>query len=142
MPLSVKKTNRDNDKGDLEMHETRDAARELRMQGLTFEEIGKRLGVSRQRVAQCCAGMNPEATAWACRIKDLDCIIYPNLKKWMLENKVSISEMMRRIGQDTGSRRSESFRNKLKGRTELKITDIKGILAATGGTFEQMFAND
>ena len=124
------------------MHETRDAARELRMQSLTFEEIGKRLGVSKQRIAQCCAGMNPEATAWACRIKDLDCIIYPNLKKWMLENKVSISEMMRRIGQDTGSRRSESFRNKLKGRTQLTITDIKKILAVTGGTFEQMFAND
>ena len=124
------------------MHETRDAARELRMQGLTFAEIGKRLGVSRQRIAQCCAGTNPEATAWACRIKDLDCIIYPNLKKWMLENKVSISEMMRRIGLDTGSRRSESFRNKLKGRTQLTITDIKKILAVTGGTFEQMFTND
>ena len=124
------------------MHETRDAARELRMQGLTFEEIGKRLGVSRQRIAQCCAGMNPEHTAWACRIKDLDCIIYPNLKKWMLENKVSISEMMRRIGQDTGSMRSESFRNKLKGRTQLTITDIKKILAVTGGTFEQMFTTD
>ena len=118
------------------MHETRDAARELRMQGLTFAEIGKRLGVSKQRIAQCCAGMNPEATAWACRI------IYPNLKKWMLENKVSISEMMRRIGQDTGSRRSESFRNKLKGRTQLTITDIKKILAVTGGTFEQMFTTD
>lgn len=124
------------------MHETRDAARELRMQGLTFVEIGKRLGVSRQRIAQCCAGMNPEQTAWACRIKNLDCIIYPNLKKWMLENKVSIPEMMRRIGLDTGSRRSESFRNKLKGRTQLTITDIKKILAVTGGTFEQMFGND
>lgn len=124
------------------MHETRDAARELRMQGLTFAEIGKRLGVSKQRIAQCCAGMNPKQTARACRIKDLDCIIYPNLKKWMLENKVSISEMMRRIGLDTGSRRSESFRNKLKGRTQLTITDIKKILAVTGGTFEQMFAND
>lgn len=124
------------------MHETRDAARELRMQGLTFVEIGKRLGVSKQRIAQCCAGMNPEHTAWACRIKNLECIIYPNLKKWMLENKVSISEMMRRIGQDTGSGRSESFRNKLKGRTQLTITDIKKILAVTGGTFEQMFTTD
>ena len=120
------------------MHETRDAARELRMQGLTFEEIGKRLGVSRQRIAQCCAGMNPEATAWACRIKDLDCIIYPNLKKWMLENKVSISEMMRRIGLDTGSRRSESFSNKLKERKQIKISNIKKILTMTCGTFEQM----
>ena len=86
--------------------------------------------------------MNPEATAWACRIKDLDCIIYPNLKNWMLENKVSISEMKRRIGLDTRSRCSESFRNKLKGRTQLTITDIKKILAVTGGTFEEMFKND
>ena len=62
------------------MHETRDAARELRMQCLIFVLLGKRLGMSKQRNAQCCAGMNPEATAWACRIKDLDCIIYPNLK--------------------------------------------------------------
>ena len=124
------------------MHETRDAARELRMQGLTFEEIGKRLGVSRQRVAQCCAGMDSKRTAWACHKEDLESIVYTGLKKWMLANKVSVPELMRRIGMDTGSRRSESFRNKLKGRTELKITDIKGILAVTGGTFEQMFAND
>ena len=124
------------------MHETRDAARELRMQGLTFAEIGKRLGVSRQRIAQCCAGMNPEATAWACRIKDLDCIIYPNLKKWMLENRVSIPEMMRRIGMDTASGNAKHFKNRLKGRTQLPITEIKKILAVTGGTFEQMFEND
>ena len=124
------------------MYETRDAARELRMQGLTFEEIGKRLGVSRQRVAQCCAGMDPEATAWACHKEDLDCIIYAGLKRWMYENKVSIPEMMRRIGLDTGSRRSEHFRNRLKGKPQLTITEIKKILAVTGGTFEQMFKND
>ena len=124
------------------MHETRDAARELRMQGLTFAEIGKRLGVSRQRAAQCCAGMNREATAWACRIKDLDCIVYPNLKKWMLENRVSIPEMMRRIGMDTASGNAKHFKNRLKGRTQLPITEIKKILAVTGGTFEQMFEND
>lgn len=124
------------------MHETRDAARELRMQGLTFAEIGRRLGVSRQRIAQCCAGMDTEATKWACHKEDLDCIIYTGLKKWMLENKVSIPEMMRRIGLDTGSRRSEHFKNRLKGTTQLSITEIKKILAVTGGTFEQMFTND
>lgn len=124
------------------MYETRDAARELRMQGLTFAEIGKRLGVSKQRIAQCCAGMNPEQTALACREKDLDCIVYAGLKKWMLENKVSVPEMMRRIGLDTGSRRSEYFKNRLKGKTRFPITEIKKILAVTGGTFEQMFTTD
>ena len=124
------------------MHETRDAARELRMQGLTFAEIGKRLGVSKQRAAQCCAGMNPERTAWACRKKDLDCIVYANLKIWMLENRVSIPELMRRIGMDTGSSQSKRFRNRLEGKTQLPITEIKKILAVTGGTFEQMFGND
>jgi hypothetical protein len=124
------------------MHETRDAARELRMQGLTFAEIGKRLGVSKQRIAQCCAGMNPEQTAWACHKEDLDCIIYVGLKKWMLENRVSVPEMMRRIGLDTGSSRSEHFKNRLKGKTQLSITEIKKILAVTGGTFEQMFTTD
>lgn len=124
------------------MYETRDAARKLRMQGLTFAEIGKRLGVSKQRAAQCCAGMNPEQTAWACHKEDLDSIIYAGLKKWMLENKVSVPEMMRRIGLDTGSSRSKHFRNRLEGKTQLPITEIKKILAVTGGTFEQMFAND
>lgn len=124
------------------MHETRDAARELRMQGLTFTEIGRRLGVSRQRVKQCCAGMNPEMTASACRAKDLEGIVYTGLKNWMLENKVSVPEMMRRIGLDTGSRRSEYFKNRLKGKTRLSITEIKKILAVTGGTFEQMFSDD
>ena len=124
------------------MHETRDAARELRMQGLTFVEIGKRLGVSKQRIAQCCAGMNPEATAWACHKKDLESIAYAGLKKWMLENRVSVPELMRRIGLDTGSSRSKHFRNRLEGKTQLPISEIKKILAVTGGTFEQMFTND
>ena len=60
----------------------------------------------------------------------------------MLENKVSISKKKRKKGKNTGSRRSESLRNKLKGRTQLTISDIKKILAVTGGTFEQMFEND
>ena len=124
------------------MHETRDAARELRMQGLTFVEIGKRLGVSKQRIAQCCAGMNPEHTAWACHKKDLESIAYAGLKKWMLENRVSVPELMRRIGLDTGSSRSKHFRNRLEGKTQLPISEIKKILAVTGGTFEQMFTND
>ena len=124
------------------MHETRDAARELRMQGLTFEEIGKRLGVSRQRIAQCCAGMNPEATVWACHKEDLESIAYAGLKKWMLENRVSVPELMRRIGLDTGSSRSKHFRNRLEGKTQLPMREIKKILAVTGGTFEQMFTND
>ena len=124
------------------MHETRDAARELRTQGLTFEEIGKRLGVSRQRIAQCCAGMNPEATAWACHKEDLESIAYVGLKKWMLENRVSVPELMRRIGLDTGSSRSKHFRNRLEGKTQLPMREIKKILAVTGGTFEQMFTTD
>lgn len=124
------------------MHETRDAARELRMQGLTFAEIGKRLGVSKQRIAQCCAGMDAEMTASACRAKDLNGIIYAGLKKWMLENRVSVPEMMRRIGLDTGSRRSEHFKNRLKGKTQLSITEIKKILAVTGETFEEVFLTD
>lgn len=124
------------------MYETRDAARRLRMQGLTFAEIGKRLGVSRQRAAQCCAGMNPKRTAWACHKEDLDDIVYANLKIWMLENKVSIPELMRRIGLDTGSSRSKHFRNRLEGKTQLPITEIKKIIAVTGGTFEQMFTTD
>lgn len=124
------------------MHKTRDAARELRMQGLTFAEIGKRLGVSKQRAAQCCAGMNPERTAWACHKEDLESIIYAGLKKWMLKNRVSVPEMMRRIGLDTGSSRSKHFRNRLEGKTQLPITEIKKILAVTGGTFEQMFTTE
>ena len=124
------------------MYETRDAARELRMQGLTFEEIGKRLGVSKQRASQCCAGMDPKRTAWACHKKDLDSIIYAGLKNWMLENKVSVPEMMRRIGLDTGSSRSKHFRNRIEGKTQLPISEIKKILAVTGGTFEQMFTTD
>ena len=124
------------------MYETRNAARELRMQGLTFAEIGKRLGVSKQRIAQCCAGMNPEATAWACHKEDLESIAYVGLKKWMLENRVSVPELMRRIGLDTGSSRSKHFRNRLEGKTQLPMREIKKILAVTGGTFEQMFTTD
>lgn len=124
------------------MYETRDAARELRMQGLTFAEIGKRLGVSKQRAAQCCAGMDSKRTAWACHKEDLESIVYTGLKKWMLANRVSVPELMRRIWLDTGSSRSKYFRNRLEGKTQLPMREIKKILAVTGGTFEQMFTTD
>lgn len=120
------------------MHETKDRAVELRKQGLTYTEIGKRLGVTKQRIAQCCAGMTPPRFYE----RDIADVKYSGLKRWMIENKVSSLELMKRMGIYNGSAPT-NFKNRLSGKAsrQLRMDEIVKILAVTGETFEQLFLN-
>ena len=67
----------------------------LRDQGMTYQQIGEVCGVSRQRIGQILGKWNPNNFHVI-----TDSCIYPNLRKWMNDNKVSRAEFCRRMGYD------------------------------------------
>lgn len=85
------------------------AARET---GMTYSEIAKKYGVSQQCVSQVCSRygvghFKPYTT---------DEVVYPNLRKWLNDNKVTRLEFTRRMGKppyaNSATQLSEQFRGK------------------------------
>lgn len=109
----------------------------LRKQGLTYEDIAKRFGLSRQRIDQICR-RDPNRP-YSRKISEKECV-YPNLRKWMTENGVSRSELIRRMGLDYSI---EYFVMRLsrcmKDEEDPKKWFIDKMLEVTGMTYEQMF---
>lgn len=107
-----------------------------RMSGMTHAEIAKKYGVSHQAVQQACARYTPGHF----RAVSEDGCVYPILRRWLNENLISVSELCRRMDllplPGTRARICEYLRGK---RYPTKKT-IDQLLAATGLTYEQMFA--
>ena len=66
----------------------------LREAGKTYNEIGEELGVSRQRAHQLVRYVPGDGV----HVRALLEIPYTGLREWMLENRVSLSELERRCG--------------------------------------------
>lgn len=81
----------------------RDLIRADRAQGMTYEQISKKYGVSRQRIHQIIGGDTDRVKNYFRTLTEKDCI-YPNLRKWMNDNKVSKVELSRRIFKNAHQR--------------------------------------
>ena len=106
----------------------------LREQGITCQEIADMFGVSRQRVHQVCGKTHP---GYFRPIGD-ECI-YPNLRKWMNENKVSRKEFLQRMGLSPYSENQAQFGRYVRGECQPKKPYIDKMLAVTGLTYETLF---
>ena len=106
----------------------------LREQGLKHREIAEKFGCSRQYVAMVCGKCDP---AYFSPIGD-DCI-YPNLRKWMNENKVSRKEFIRRMGLAEFGGNHERFSKCLRGESHPRKPYIDKMLEVTGLTYETLF---
>lgn len=107
----------------------------LREQGMTYQQIADRLGISYQAVAQALGEYNPNHFHY---VPETSCI-YPNLRKWMNDNKVGKTELTRRCGYaNSPSNKGRIFRY-LQGKVDPPKRFIDRILAATGLTYEQAF---
>ena len=107
----------------------------LREQGLTHGEIAKVFGVSRQYVSHVCGKCDP---AYFIPIGS-ECI-YPNLRKWMNENKVCRGEFVRRMGLVLHTNNIERFGRCLRGEYHPPKPYIDKMLKVTGLTYETLFA--
>lgn len=109
---------------------------DARDSGLTYAQIAEMFGVSKQRVAQTCGKCQPRHFQY---ITEKGCI-YPNLRKWMNENKVSKYELVRRMGYvNSQSAASVALREHMIGRTEMKKSYIDKLLKVTGLSYEVLF---
>jgi transcriptional regulator with XRE-family HTH domain len=109
-----------------------------RENGLTYEEIGKKYGVSRQRVAQCCGKFQPTRFTF---VTEKGCS-FVNLRKWLNSQKMTTAELLKRLGLEAHKYNYQRLYCTLSGRRELKKSEIDKLIALTGLTYEQLFAED
>lgn len=109
---------------------------QMRIDGYTFQEIADKYGVSRQYIHQELSAIVGNAKP---RQKGIDeKIIYPNLAKWIFENRIPKYKLSEIVGMKSKS--TEGIRQKLYGKRNFSITEIKKLLEVTGETFEYLFA--
>lgn len=110
----------------------------LRAEGLTYREIAKICGCSFQNVAQALAKENKNYF----HIFGEDQVVYNGLREWLNENKITVTELVRQMyGYMIGGAEHERMRNRLKGKTQLRMEDIEFFLKLTGKTYEELFHN-
>lgn len=119
-------------------HPKRDLYRAERDKGKTYREIAEMYGVTYQAVCNACGKQNYDRfRAWT-----KDRCIYPNLRNWLNENRVSAKEFLRRMDLTSGGNTELAFRTYFKGENYPKKQTIDKMLAVTGLTYEQMWEAD
>jgi transcriptional regulator with XRE-family HTH domain len=109
---------------------------ELREQGYTYQEIGEELGCTKQYIGQICGKYNPNRFQF---ITESGCV-YPNLRKWMNENKISRKELIRRSGIYETANSSYHLTGILEGKSQPPKPTIDKLIAATGMPYEVLFS--
>lgn len=108
----------------------------LRDKGMTYQQIADRLGISHQAVAQALSKHNPRRFQF---VPENGCV-YPNLRRWMNENKVGKRELVRRCGLECLPNNIARLESYLLGRTDPPKKTIDKIISATGLSYETLFS--
>lgn len=100
----------------------------MRFDGVSIQEIADHFGVTREYIRQ----ITPTINTLAVRRKKLDSYIYPNISRWMKENRVCASKLAKTIGISP-----VTVSNMLSGRVNTTKSTIDKVLEVTGMTYEQ-----
>ena len=107
-----------------------------RKSGMTLQQIAEKHGTTKQYVStitcQIGTGHFQRVTVKRC--------VYPNLRAWMNNHRVGVTELAGRVGISMEANNIETLRNVLRGRTQPKKNLIDKLLSLTGMTYEKMFA--
>ena len=104
--------------------------------GMTLQQVAEKHGVSRQYVSVVCGKYNPSYFKY---ITEEGCI-FPNLRRWMNENKVGKQEFLRRMHMDTCGVNSTRLKGVINGSSTPRKDWIDLMLGVTGMTYEKLFA--
>lgn len=106
-----------------------------REKGLTYQQIADKYGVSRQVVGQACGRYQPSRF----RFWSKTSCVYPNVRKWLNENKVSCAELIRRLGMHCYSTNYSRVESWLSGKCYPQKANIDKLLSITGLSYEKFF---
>lgn len=108
----------------------------MRLDGYTLAAIGEKYGVTRERVGQIIS------RSAAIRSADFDSIVYPGIRRYCIENDVTLHQLTKTLAEQT-SRQANGWRAKLtEKRTSMSFESISAILQVTGLTYEQAFMRE
>lgn len=116
----------------------------LYSEGMTYQEIGDKFGVSKQRTEQIIADQYSRTGERRRRKTDLDLIVYPVIRTYFLENeRVGYASFCRKAFGHYNSPLAHKIARFFKGENVLlTITQIKGICTEVGKPFEEVFARE
>lgn len=104
----------------------------LRDEGLTYQEIGDRFGVSKQCIQQLCKRM--ESPIYVNAISKIQ---YPQIRSFLFENRIGIGEMNDIV---FGGKPKCYLRDRLYGRIRISLEDAQKISEFMGMSMEDCFA--
>lgn len=103
--------------------------------GLSYSQIAAKHGISKQTVAQACGKLRENYFAQYTEEQ----VVYPNLRRWLNENRVSRAEFCRRMGFGWGARNVTRVSSWFHGRYDPKKSTIDKIIEITGLSYEELF---
>ena len=106
----------------------------LRAQGMTYQQIADKLGVSTQVVSVALRRTNNNFKIYT----EKRCV-YVNIRYWLNKNQVTINEFITMLGLMVCESTRWRYRRILNGFAEPSKSDIDRILEITGLTYEQAF---
>lgn len=111
---------------------------ELRSAGKTYKAIANELGVTTQYIAQVCG----KCDSGRFRLLTEEKVMYPNLRKWMNDNKVSKKCLTIRMGYTPMPGNVQRIGGYLSGKSDPPKKVIDLLLKVTGLKYEEMFAEE
>lgn len=109
--------------------EQKEEVKRLRGSGMSYQAVGERFGVSKQRIHQITHPKpRKKKTPSTAGVK------YPRIKKYLEENNISVAA----FADACGVTRSTMYTN-LKGDGGMNKSTIDAILKVTGLTYEEAF---
>lgn len=113
-----------------------------RKAGMTYTQIGQKHGVSRKSVECVLRNTGKDSDGHRFRPFTEETCIYPNLRRWLNENQLSMQKFALLIGRKFASSNSSSVGLWLRGKSYPIKENIDRILQVTGLTYEELFATE
>lgn len=109
-----------------------ESIKEMRNKGMTYDEIAKEIGISRQQV-----WYSAKIGGFAGNSSKANKVIYKGIQEWLIKHKMSLHDFCIKSGEDFGCN-SKTWRF-LTGDNKGNIFMIKKVLDVCGLTFEEAF---